>query len=675
MRTKLILSVLALFSFSLFGISQKQSAYYDAKFIYDSCFDKNDEVFDNKASLYDVLTKKYYPDGTSLSEALLKENPFFKEFVPAAMAQSGGRSNFIDKGLSSLGGLDVTKFANAIADIMIERAKQELTVAFFERFKKFSKNNPEFEILFPKTTTNLANLLTYTYPQMLPALRKGFFDDLGNITYRLDDVLELPKYRHLLKNFPEVTVAIRSLRLIHDLQTGSSNIAGVIKDFAGFPEWNRSSGTTFKNMGSTIKFASIFSESLRNEDTTKIWVESKEIKKLVSDEVFVKIFMGLIYQQIKNENKGVGIKFYFTPDDTTKTTDLADSILAKQKDNIILFQNKISEFINLADKVQDTYDGIKGKKEKKEKVSNEEIFDYINVSIDIADYTFSIVKIFDENLVADNYLTIVRKSNSLYKDIYSSQYTQAVNDAVDILTEVHNLTTKNTSSVSIARTGAELDKKPALDTLLNFVEKVKPYALFMANMVEAKDEAAVKAALENVILPVGSSSIKKNTLCNISLQTYLGAYWTPSAQSSSLGTWSDKFGVAAPIGISWTPGFLSWQKAGSLSLFTSLFDLGAIVDYKLKKEPNASSSDPNATVVTKDYSIKFGQIFSPGVYAVYGFPVNLPLSLGFGFQYGPGLSKINVDNTTVITNPYVRWNFFLAVDMPFFTLKHTNKAK
>ncbi|HRI22525.1 MAG TPA: hypothetical protein PLA68_16300, partial [Panacibacter sp.] len=215
------------------------------------------------------------------------------------------------------------------------------------------------------------------------------------------------------------------------------------------------------------------------------------------------------------------------------------------------------------------------------------------------------------------------------------------------------------------------------DKFIIYIEDVKPYALFMANMVEAKDEKEIKAALENVILPVVSSSIKKNTAFNISVQTYLGAYLAVSGKNTALNnnSWSDKFGVIAPIGISWTPGCFSWQKKGSLSIFTSLFDLGAIVDYNLKEEPNPTDTDPDATVIKKDYEVKLGQIFSPGVYVVYGFFNNIPLSLGFGSQYGPGLSKIDAANNAVVNNPSWRWNFFLAVDMPFFTLKNKVKYK
>src|SRR5262249_55065586 len=151
-----------------------------------------------------------------------------------------------------------------------------------------------------------------------------------------------------------------------------------------------------------------------------------------------------------------------------------------------------------------------------------------------------------------------------------------------------------------------LETYSTVKRLLDFIDKLKPYALFMANLVEAKDENAVKDALENVILPVGSSSIKKNTDFNISVQSYLGGYYAFNA-STSVGVASDRFGVTAPIGISLTPSFLSWKKGGAISLFVPLFDLGAIVDYKLKKDTTSATSG-TTNAVTKSYSVKLGQI-------------------------------------------------------------------
>ena len=636
----------------------QEGVYYKALFLKEkyNSITKKIAIDDNA---YDAIKDLFKGDDKDSVIAKLNRNPFLENMI---VKQSGaGAGNIFAFITSKIGGLDVTKYANAIADIMIERAKQELTIAFFNRFKTFSANNPEFQILFPKTTDNLSNLLTYTYPQMLPALRNGFFEDIKGITYHLDDVLELPRYQKLLENFPEVRVAIKSVNLVHQLESKSSNAADIISNFASFKEWDDINTSTdytksFKNFGASVKLGKIFSESLREPDKSKdrIWITMDAVESMLQDEIFFRIYMGLIYQECKTGE----IKFYFN----NSTLDFADDVLAKQKNNLLIFQAKITEFITLGNRVSETLAAIKSK----QTTSNEDIYDYINVSIDVIEYAQSIAKIFDRQLISDDYLVIAKNANSLYKEIYSEEYTQAVNDAIDMLSHLHYLIKNNGNSRN----------KDSLGHLLTFVEKVKPYALFMANMVEAKSEDQAKAALENVILPVGSSTVKKNVTGwgNFSVQSYLGAYWnTSSAASNSFGTWTDKFGVIAPIGVSWTPGFLSLQEKGCFSLFISAFDLGAIVDYKLKKDSTVANDGSKEEVIAKDYHIQLGQILSPGAYIVYGFPWNLPLSLGFGAQYGPGLSEIDAGSNTVLTNPSVRWNAFLAVDIPLFNIKNHMK--
>lgn len=240
-----------------------------------------------------------------------------------------------------------------------------------------------------------------------------------------------------------------------------------------------------------------------------------------------------------------------------------------------------------------------------------------------------------------------------------------MDDALDIVQAVNSLVKENHSA-----SGAVKD---SLSKLELFAKQVRPYALFMGNVIEAQTEEELAAVLDNAILPVGSSSIKKHAANDLAIQGYLGAYNAVGKQSAAEGTWSDRFGVTAPIGLAWTPGFLSWQNAGALSIFGSLLDIGAVVDYKLKTEPNNNTSDPNDEVIKKDYEIQLGQIFSPGIFLVYGVGANLPLAFGLGAQYGPGLSKIERDNTLISNNPSWRYNFSLTVDLPFFTLSHQPK--
>jgi hypothetical protein len=653
-------------SFAFLSASFSQIAYYDAVKLYNLL--DNNHHFKNgaaqKDSIFTILSK-YLENGVTdpLTLGNSSNNPFLYQFFASirTLGSNFNQTNLRSNVASSITGLDVTNIVNGIADLMIERAKEELTITFFNRFKKFAQGHEEFRILFPKTTDNLNSLLSYTYSQMLPVLRNGFFDDLKQITYHLEAVLELPDYQKLLANVPEVKVAIKSLQIVHDLEDGSSNAADIIKKFSSIAEWNDpKGGLFFKNMGSCLKITSILSESLRNDSTINpgknIWVTSQNIKRLVTDTFLAKIYMGLIYQQLKQQR----LQYYNTLSDSTAMT----VFFAVQINSILFFQNKIAEFISITTKVSDALDSMKSKQSK----TNDDYYNYVNISIEAIDYAFSIVKIFDKKFETADYLSIVKKSNALYKDVYTKQYTQAISDGIDILTQVHILIDNSNASI--------VNKDDFLSKLLLFVEKVKPYALFIANMAEAKSSADVKAALENVILPVGSSSIKKNTKCNISIQSYLGAYLsTSNGSNSSLGSWSDKFGVTAPIGISWTPGFSSLQNGGSFSLFGVLFDIGAIVDYKLTKDSTFNSSSPNSTVVTKNYSIKLGQLFSPGAYLVYGFAWNLPLAIGFGGQYGPGLSQIKAsNNSAAVANPYWRWNLYLAVDLPFFNLLNKNKT-
>lgn len=680
-------------------------------------------------SLFSIL-KKYFPEikennSSSDITIIIQKNPFFTACSIKGSVKGGGGGLFTNLDLSnvasSIGGLDVTKYANAIADLMIERAKQELTIAFFNRFKKFAEKNPEFQVLFPKTSDNLSNLLTYTYPQMLPALRNGFFEDIKQITYHLDDVLDLPRYQSLLRDFPEIRIMIRSIRIVHEIETGASNAAEIIKEFAGFKEWSdTTSSAKLRSVGSCLKIAALFSESVRNDSsqshTSDIWVPAKELKNLFYDSVLFKIYLGLIYQQSINDK----IKYISGDGSIEEFKD----ILASQQADLFLFQNKLKEFFDLAGNVNTAFKNFSKKIDNDESPSNDDIYNYINTSIDIIEHGFSIVQIFHKKPPAADYIAIVSKSNNLYKNLYSKAYSQAINNAVDVLSMISDLTNKsinadslqkvesakgftnntpndvkklikgnkflnpvkdksirNATSNSVANTNPNVVKIVQhynLQHITLFIEKAKPYALFMANMVEAKKEEQVKAALENAILPVGSSTIKKyaRDWGNISVQSYIGAYYSLNPSKTSVqSAWTDKFGVIAPIGIAWTPGILSWRRGGSLSLFASAFDLGAIVDYKLKKDSTITDDGTKKEAISKDYKIQLGQIFSPGGYLVYGFPWNLPLSFGVGAQYGPGLSKIDAGDNAVITNPSWRWNTFLAVDIPFFNIMNKNKVK
>jgi len=608
----------------------------------------------DKEEVYQVL--KYYvaPADSSSKDSIAKRfstNPFMRWDMTAIShgALSGGGVKSL---MSKAGGLDITNIANGVADFMIERAKEELTIAFFNRFRKFSKENPEFGTLFPVTNENLANLLAYRYAEMLPVLRSGFIDDLDKLTYHLDDVLELPKYRLLLKRFPEVRIAIRSIRLVHELERNEINVAEVLDRFAAFDEWTEDSVSTgLRNMGNSLKFAAIFSNSLRQNGSGKIWARPAEIKAMIQDKGAFTMYLGLVYQITATQ------KIVFTEN---KQTIFFTTVLKKQKENFFVIQNKVEEFISLADRVEKQLNAMSGKEPDRE-----DYYNYIQTAIDVMEYGFGIASVFDDRVKAKDYTQMARKANELYKNVFNKEYPQAVINSLGILNQAFNLAKENPRYAAIPAA----DKKN-IEKLETFLNKVTKYGLFMANMAIAKSSDEVKAALQSATLPVGSSSIKKNTAFNIAVQSYLGAYSAIGPYDKKNYAWNDRFGVMAPIGLSISHGF---GRAGSISLFPTLFDLGAVVDYRLSADSVSTASGAKTQEVKKEYKIQLGQLVSPGCYLVYGLLGNFPLSLGIGGQYGPGLAKIEAGGKTNVVNPSWRWNVFLSVDIPFFNLCSVRK--
>jgi hypothetical protein len=676
--------------------------YYRAIWLNQQC-DGNHQLKINDAVVNEL--KDLFPNATTQSlTTAFANNPFLKDFlapgqtpeldkdrIKAAMAPSNAAPGLISPLAGGLNSIDVTSIANGIADLMISRAKQELTIAFFNKFQAYSKKHPVFATLFPSTAANLTKLLSYNYPQMLQQLRNGFFADLSQLPSDIEALLELPQFQAFVNKFPEVPIAIQTLQQLHQLESGKENAADVISAIAQFTQWNEpSTPSAFQNTGTGIKLADLISNSLRDTSPDTVWLSPKSIAVVATDSFLTKLYFGLLDQNIRDNS----LKFIHGG----QSVDVA-GLLEAQKSNILLLQNKILQFINLGQKVNDAYHTIQQKNSGGNSLTNADIYTYIGTTVDVTSYAFGVVQLFDPQFDGTAYLSIVSLANNVYKDIYSQQYTQAINDGFDMLDSINNLAQlKMSTAAKAAKAAAKAAKKAKKDKdssaasapavtaapttgqeptgdFLNFIDDLKPFAVFIANMANAKTESDVEAALENSILPVGSSAVKKNTQCNLAIQSYLGAFYQPWPQTSTNGqyAWTDKFGVIAPIGIAWTPGFTSWGSCGSLSLFLEVFDIGAIVDYKLRVD--SALPGQNSPTISKNYSVQLGQIISPGLYLVYGCFDNLPLAIGVGGQYGPGLSKITNTGATVIGNPSIRVNAFLAVDLPLFNLYNKNRTQ
>ena len=165
-------------------------------------------------------------------------------------------------------------------------------------------------------------------------------------------------------------------------------------------------------------------------------------------------------------------------------------------------------------------------------------------------------------------------------------------------------------------------------------------------------------------MPAGSSSIKKNTAFNVSLNAYIGGYFGRSVNTTDeIDGNNSKVGVTAPIGIAVSLGLGHYKKngppVGALSLFASLIDVGAIAGYRLNDDSTAL-----------DQKVTLNDIFTPGGYLVYGIGLPfkglsyVPLSIGYGWQYGSKLYNKKDGKLSISDKSRWRSNWFITVDIP-----------
>jgi len=666
-------------------------------------------VLPENAAVYPLL--KAYSNGAA-TEGEIKDafagNPFMR-FAPGAHGANAvnapaavAAENPI---FAALGGLPVTNIANGIAQFMIKRAKEELTISFFDRFKQFVDKHEEFKILFPKTVDALENLLSYQYTTMLSHLQTAFMADLSNLYSNIPTFLALPQYQAFFNRFPEVSLAIRTLGLIQSVAYGNTLPADALVNFANASDLNNpviSQG--FKDFGNAVNLAVIFSESVRDnspDEDRRNWISLPTFLSNAQDPIFLQIYLGLVYQKIVEKNIAFN-NHPFAP---------VFAGLNGPTGPLALMRAEMTQFLQLAQQVDSLIVDIRTKKAAGTTLTDQDYSNYISTGIDVIEFSFDIARFFKSDFDVHPYTRLARDGNAIYLDIYKKTYPQAVTSSMDfisdlftliqanqpagqaILTDVKaalNTTTNTITASSLDKLGkgeykaiqAAIAAAALPDNQLNalraavqyksfvklnkVIETIKTYGLFMANLATATSADEVENIVENAALPVGSSSIKKYSKWNISVQSYLGASFRIDNPNKAFHTaWSDRLGVYGPIGISFNYGL---KKGGSIGLMASLFDLGAIIDYQLKIDSTVSNNGTNTQTVNKNYQVKLGQIVSPGFHFVYGFFDNLPITFGAGAQYGPGLGKIDNAGSPVITNPSWRYNVFLAVDIPFFNI-------
>ena len=275
-----------------------QTAYYDAIKIENILI--NDTLPKDSISKFINVMKNYlpeniqrYPDNIILSKLYNKQgievyNPFFKDIIakdykPEASLR-GQKTGIVSSAISTVGGLDVTNIADGLAKFMVERAKEELNVAFFSRFQEELLNDKyeDLRLLFPQTYNLLKMMGTeiYKFDAYLSVLREAFQQDLANVFINFQDVIRSEKYEIYFENNKSLKAIIESSLFIFDELSKGTHPGDILADY--------SESSYLDNMGDTsligsIKTLQLFSESLISRSTDHYWISADSVKLLFKD--------------------------------------------------------------------------------------------------------------------------------------------------------------------------------------------------------------------------------------------------------------------------------------------------------------------------------------------------------------------------------------------------------
>jgi len=549
-------------------------------------------------------------------------NNFIDQFSSDGQGFSSNREHFVplevNSFISSINGIEVTSLADGFSKFIVKRTKQELSTAFFERFKD-DLNDVRYKnlkLIFPQTFRTLSAIDNeiYMFDLYIQTLRESFEKDLRSLPANLPGLIDNNSdyFDHRKELKAELQTAFYIARSIQDNKHPGEMIE----------KYNVDDLNNLPNMKAAFQTLQLFSTSLKSNNDSSYWVSENEIKTLYKDSTLLNLYLGLVLQQAKNES----INFVIGGKTINLANEINNSHFVKLKIN-----NYISYISTISSKAQSIDKKIIVlKKEKNDSVLLENYYTVISSSIDLMKYAVQTDKL--PGLETVN----IEKSTLPYFELAQT--------ASDIVIDVHR------GNYSLAIVNVSYIARSIDSTNSDVAQKLLKYGSFMAAVANAKNSDQVTNAIEAIALPAGSSRIKRESRSNVSLNAYCGFY----GGKNIAGDWST--GLTAPIGIVASRGI---YKHTSLSVFFSIIDLGAPVAFRFS---NNSDSIP---------AIKLVDIISPGLFVSWGIR-KCPLSINAGCQMTPSLTSVSTKGNTFGTKS-LRVTLGLLVDLPLLNLYNKSK--
>lgn len=524
------------------------------------------------------------------------------------------------------------QFADATAQFLIKRSRDEMMGVFFERFKAKLEEQPMLKSLMPATQKlmNFQNSANAT-PSLGQSWMNVFESDMRNVLFNFDFFLR-EKHPQLLQQTDGqlFSLSLQTVRLLGEQQTG----AQILQFF------EEKEGKDLTEIGRSLRLVSYLSKNLLIDPKSDDWISRDSLQALGTEGG--QIFWGLLYQR----NRALFKKLNMQP----------------TSQNVQQLMTMTDEFLHYNEKMnalspKDTPSVKRRLKTFQNETSTENAqeSDRITVVLDKAQCLLQIMelgfkaKYYLENTPDKYYssdiftkrMSLPRNTLNVFRLMHHRQYGIALLGTAELMEQLLPTTDATT----------EKSKK----ALRQFVF----YANFMTDVITA-DNASLGSIVERYAMPTGSYRAKRAARFSMDINAYPGFFVAFEAtKTDSTRSGSGVHGVSAPIGISFSFGKEMQEKAShSFSIYVPMLDIGAAFSYRWSQGKGGGLPE----------KFKLSQIFAPGIYAVWGVK-GAPLSVMGGFQLTPQLRQVvDFKNITSGTANSIRFGLTVCMDVPIVGL-------
>ena len=715
-----IIALLSVFSKTAIGQTYADAIALASYLDVNSKFPKNDPRVDAILGKYDGSIK--YGDNPFI-------DPFFTpvEHTRFALGYAGAAAG----PLAGIGQTNVTSIADGLGKFLAKRTKQEINIAFFERFNVFLQAHPEIKQLFPTTTKYLNDIFSYESTTMLSTLRAAFESDLKGLLKNIAAIGSITEDQCNCKNTTQLNKCkerIKVIKAFFDTEYGQIVISGltiadgainhkkpdqIISDLAG-------SKSLSGDIHNSLKLLDIFSKALGSQNSNAIWASGAELAPLMANNNALQIYLGLLYQRIALGNITIGTAVVADEIKSFITT----SGLVTVKANLITYVQDMDKALT---DLQTSYAALK--KDKSCDTTNELIlahagqfiasfkqtleqaiqYDKISTTIpppgdkfmavfNCVDTTLQIA----EMILAKNYYGAILSSALLIDQVTNTQAKiNAKGLIVDkekakLLNNKHLPKLKNISEITYAaglltingrqytapqdlKTRLEYDNSDVLKTTKKYLQNddiMLTKKTFMRNVFVYGNFMANLVSAKNsddaekAIESIALPPGSASIKRTTNFNICIQAYTgisTAIAPISSAGF--NSASISAPVGVAFSFGLKDWKNPFDKRTKGSLSAFFSLVDVGAIV---AYRFDHAETKLNDTVNVRLENIFAPGVSLIYGIP-HVPLSIGAGTQWQPSLQRFSSDGTTIVASSGWRFQVFLGFDLPLLNIHSSAK--